>query len=512
MIGNRRIGLMSGIMRVLFLLTILVFSISQDSISQVAAKKASRQAAIDAFTAGRNDEALQIFTELLSLYPKDPLYNYYSGVCLVNLGKTPQKSLSHLTQAIREGGAVRNIPDDALFWLARAQQQSGKFNEAIRSFESFASQAGKKRARELGVQEYITQCEEGRGRIEEIAQEPLVVVNELPKPTEIKTIDKVKLPEISMPPDTLPSDLDKILDSALNGDISIDSAVKRLTVNNDIKPIQPVAEEEQVKQTEIIANTLPEELSVKTIPAEVFEAIKPERQQLSKPFLFQVKDSPEEIANQVIEINPEIPSGLIYRIQMAVFRNPPAPSYFKGITPVYGIRDAGTGLTNYYAGMFRLHADASKALLQVRNKGFRDAFINSLSDGKPVSAERAAILEKEWGHVPFTTTTPASEQPADTLPPALLFRVEILKSIKPVPADQLENIKKLTSARGLDVETDEQGKIVYLTGSFISFESAEEYADLLSRNGLRDARVVARLGKKEIPVETAKQLFEIINN
>jgi len=47
-----------------------------------------------------------------------------------------------------------------------------------------------------------------------------------------------------------------------------------------------------------------------------------------------------------------------------------------------------------------------------------------------------------------------------------------------------------------------------LIGKFITFESAVEYTDLLIRNGYREAQVVAWLGKKEIPVDTARQLFE----
>jgi sulfur carrier protein ThiS len=47
-----------------------------------------------------------------------------------------------------------------------------------------------------------------------------------------------------------------------------------------------------------------------------------------------------------------------------------------------------------------------------------------------------------------------------------------------------------------------------LVGKFITFETAAEYADLLKRNGYREAQVVAWLGKKEIPIETARHLFD----
>jgi hypothetical protein len=224
--------------------------------------------------------------------------------------------------------------------------------------------------------------------------------------------------------------------------------------------------------------------------------------------LFEANAKPADTPGKKVVIGPEIPEGLIYRIQVAVFRNPIALSYFKGLSPVYGFRVPGTDKTNYYIGMFRQLADAKKALLAVRQKGFKDAFIVPLSGGKPVSAERAALLEKEWGKrslaVGFTTV------PADTIPPTLSFRVEVTREAKPVKDDILEGMKKMAGSRGLDSETLANGIIVYLIGNFITYESAEDFAGLLVRNGYPDAKVAAWLGKKEIPVETARQLFEKI--
>ena len=85
-----------------------------------------------------------------------------------------------------------------------------------------------------------------------------------------------------------------------------------------------------------------------------------------------------------------------------------------------------------------------------------------------------------------------------------------MRTLKPVKEDVVEGIRKMAGTRGLDIQTLEDGKIAYLIGKFITFESAAEYADLLIRNGYRETKVVAWLGKKEIPVETARQLFENI--
>ena len=44
---------------------------------------------------------------------------------------------------------------------------AGQFQAAIRSFEKFTSEEGRKASRQFGVQEYIEECEQGKGRIED---------------------------------------------------------------------------------------------------------------------------------------------------------------------------------------------------------------------------------------------------------------------------------------------------------------------------------------------------------
>jgi hypothetical protein len=144
-------------------------------------------------------------------------------------------------------------------------------------------------------------------------------------------------------------------------------------------------------------------------------------------------------------------------------------------------------------------------LVKVRSTGFKDAFVVALSGKTRISADRAVIMEKEWGNKPLLTV---SKSPADTVPPTLLFRVEVVRALKPLKDDVVEGIKKAAGSRGMDIQPIDNGSSAYLIGKFITFESAAEYADLMIRNGYREARVVAFLGKKEIPVETAKEFVK----
>lgn len=529
------------------------------------------------FSKGNYEEAYNQFQELLLTYSKDPLYKYYSGVCLVKLNKNPEGAVTLLKQAIQNAGVVKSLPDDALFFLGRAQQMSGRFQDASGSYNMFIEQAGKKASKELGVPEFIKQCNQKTGQIaetdiENISDTVKGKADSIKPETKPVVIEGAKKPSVggTNPKVSLPDTIDKSLKDGIGLQYKADSVNLVMQQQKSDMNKLPASEKQTMKarvsENELLADSLQKSADMKyrdaqeainpkqltngqpeppvqtykpvtrdSIPAQENKSIEPTSQLPDNKAIkntenqtdtvrkvlppiqkktetysyFEIVDKPVPEPKEKIIVDGEVPAGLIYRIQIAVFRNPVALSYFKGITPVYGFRIPGTDKTNYYAGMFRRVADANKALSKVKTCGFKDAFVVALSSNKQVSADRAALIEKEWGKKPFVSfEKPDQQVPLDTIPPTLTFRVEVMKSLKPLKADVVDGIKKLAGNRGLDILTLDDGNIAYLVGKFITFESAAEYADLLLRNGYREARVVAFLGKREISVETAKQLFE----
>ena len=124
----------------------------------------TRQSALDAFSKGNFELAYIQFNELLTIYTKDPLYKYFCGVSLVKLERDPVKASSLLKEALQGSAAIRTIPSDGIFYLGRAQQMSGNFSEAIKSYNLYAEQVGKKLARETFTPQFIQQCNEKKGR------------------------------------------------------------------------------------------------------------------------------------------------------------------------------------------------------------------------------------------------------------------------------------------------------------------------------------------------------------
>jgi hypothetical protein len=233
---------------------------------------------------------------------------------------------------------------------------------------------------------------------------------------------------------------------------------------------------------------------------------------------FEVRPVPVYSDANPVPVEPALPQGLIYTIQIATFRNNVAPSLFRGLWPVYGRKRPGSEAIYYYTGMFRRMEDARRALPETRGSGFTDAFIIALMNGVQVSMERAALLEEEWSGRPLEADgAPAGSDTArpETLDRVinpvpvgtLYFRAEVMRIDKPIKPEVIQKIEQLAGTRGLDMVKNNNGETVFLIGNFITFESADEYVSLLVRNGYNSARVAAYVGLQEIPVEAARELI-----
>jgi tetratricopeptide (TPR) repeat protein len=528
------------------------FSFCDKGFSQAPAGKPTRQSSLEAFSKGNYEKAYDEFRQLLTIYSKDPLYKYYAGVCLVRLEKDPAEAVKLLNQALDINTAARPLPDDVTYYLARAQHLNGDYVSASESYNKFTDQAGRKTAKELNVPDLIQQCEQNKGALEKPA-----IIPEIKKEPEVQPVKEtlaVQVPvkvanPVTEPPkqvaNPLPAEYSRLLDEALALQFIADSISnlartqrqqleklpddRKNAARSKISEYEKSADNYQrsadKKYSEAHAAMNPEEHKKDTVMQVIDNQIvkitdnetvtggsemKVKSDTIAVYSYFKIAEKPVNDPQSKIEIDPQVPDGLIYRIQLAVFRNPVSPVFFKGITPVYGFRSEGSELKTYYAGMFRRLTDAQSALSDVKGRGFKDSFISSFMGRKQVSSDRAAVLEKEWGVKPFerlVNQTPVVVA-ADTLPPTLIFRVEVMRVAKAPKPNIIESMKTLSGSRGLDIITLEDNKIAYLIGNFITFESAAEYADLIVRNGFRDAKVVAWLGSKEIPLDTAKQLFE----
>ena len=213
----------------LFLLILVFGSFCNDLFSQNITLKPSRQSSFEAFSKGNYEQAYSEFKELLVIYSKDPLYKYYSGVCLVKLNRNPVEAIAFLQQALQGAAVVKTLPSDALFYLGRAQQMAGKFSDAVNSFNMFTDQVGKKTSREFGVPEFIQQCNEKKGEVNEpVIKQPETAKNE--NSTTALNVDRPIAKEVpvknvrdTLVKNSLQAGYEKILDEAIEFQVQADS-------------------------------------------------------------------------------------------------------------------------------------------------------------------------------------------------------------------------------------------------------------------------------------------------
>ena len=476
--------------------------------SQGLSVRPSRETAMDAFGRGEYNRALDEFELLLEIY-SFPLYKYYSAVCLVNMNSDPEKAIEYLDEALSYSGGTEIIPDDAWFYLGRARQLAGSFPEATIAYETFREKAGRKKARGMNVAGYLKECGEltgslgpdkTSGRYAVAGSSDNVAEKQLPVKGEV------------------PAAYDSLLSEAMMFQVMADSLYAIATgYRKQYDRLSPVQQKEAAA-SEAEAETLAgdyQRMADEKLGLAGIHSATPVRQEIvqEKPrqppvviSVFRVESDPASYGRQSISYDPKTPAGLVYRIQVGVFSKPVDPSFFKGITPAYGFTVPGKSSIRYFAGMFRMRKDAEKSLAVMKQMGFRDAFLTAVLDDKPVSLERALLMEGEWSSKSLQETEQQAAKPSE--PATLSFRVEVTRSARPLNEETTGLFRTMAGNRGFDIIQADDGSLVYLIGKFITFESASEYSDLLRRNGYSEAKVVAYVGSREIPLETAKELFE----
>ena len=159
------------------------------------------------------NEALPIFSQLLSLYPKKADYNYGYGACLVEVNKELNKAIQYLKYASdKSSNPVIN------YYLGVAYHQSYDFNKAIKKYSVFKRGALASELKNYPVDKKIKECENGNELIK-LINDLVVTENKkidikkfyysynlddfggkiIIKPEEFKTkLDKKKLPKSIM--------------------------------------------------------------------------------------------------------------------------------------------------------------------------------------------------------------------------------------------------------------------------------------------------------------------------
>ncbi|MEO8760840.1 MAG: hypothetical protein ABI388_06320 [Bacteroidia bacterium] len=162
--------------------------------------------------------------------------------------------------------------------------------------------------------------------------------------------------------------------------------VKTTKINEQIKKLEK-------EDTELALKNKNAKEKLNTINTQIDErdknknaAIVPEETVFSKSL-----KKPADEWNKPVLLDTELPMGLVYQIQIGLYKNGISTDVFKGLTPVFG--KTVLGGVSYSTGMFEKIADANEAKTYVKSIGLTDAFVVAYFNRKKITLAEAAKLE-----------------------------------------------------------------------------------------------------------------------
>jgi hypothetical protein len=225
--------------------------------------------------------------------------------------------------------------------------------------------------------------------------------------------------------------------------------------------------------------------------------------------------------NAPIPIDPVMPAGVVYKVQLGAFSKPIDASRFKGIKPIVGERTP-SGYIRYTAGQFPNFASADAAKDELKEIGFPDAFVVAYRNGVRATVEETKQYEGK----------PASEVPTPQVPGLanvagtsgnngtnstqrivrtgpleikdvnaqgeIFYTVQVGVFGRKVTSPEVYNITPLNE------ELMSNGNFRYSSGVYNKFTTADQAKQEIRNLGIKDAFVVAYRNGARVSVADAR--------
>ena len=235
-----------------------------------------------------------------------------------------------------------------------------------------------------------------------------------------------------------------------------------------------------------------------------------------------------------IEINPEVPNGLSYKVQIAAFRKPIPQNTFGDIKPISAETIPTSAFTRYMAGLFLNYSDANTAKNQLRRKGYPGAFVVPYYNGVRITnAQANAIINRGEAYTDSKLIVAAEKLSVNnfgknrnletiaqkTSPDATgnelnselqASNSELIYSVQIGVFGGLRTSARLANTGDLFYDITSRGYYRYFSGKFTQEQAAIEARNIIRSNGITDAFVVAFYKGKKTSITNARKIEQTI--
>ena|GEM_PF-2735906 len=138
------------------LLIVCLISITFNAIAQELSEQDKETFNQGVFHFEKKDyqNGLAYFRELIHKYPRDPVFNYFSGISMTELMIDLETAVRQLTLA-----SVGKVPNNVYYYLGKAHHLRGEFSEAHSNYRHFMELGERDEIRELETEKMIGFCQ-----------------------------------------------------------------------------------------------------------------------------------------------------------------------------------------------------------------------------------------------------------------------------------------------------------------------------------------------------------------
>ena len=233
-----------------------------------------------------------------------------------------------------------------------------------------------------------------------------------------------------------------------------------------------------------------------------------------------------------IPVNPKLPSGIVFKVQIGAFKRPIRQNSFNGLSPIAAEKITGSAYTRYLAGMFMSYEGVRTALTEIKTMGYKDAFIVAYRDGKRIplyiargeakknianysdvaATESANVKSRNKNAIDLAQNTTVNNNSTTQNEGPLVVAKDIKKTAKLLYTVQIGVYKKvvphsrLYNLSPIYEEQTPYGFIRYTTGIFSDIAKANTEKNRIRKIGIKDAFVTAYYEGKKISLQKAQSL------
>ena len=143
---------------------LLVLAVSIGAQSSVNSEDELKVKANELFMSDDFKEAKLLYAQLLSLYPKDPTYNYRYGACVLQTEADKSKPLKYLNFA----ASKPSVDPLVYYYLGRAYHLNYDFAKAVKLYSRFKNKAKSDVKEKYDVERQIEMCKNGNSLLSKL--------------------------------------------------------------------------------------------------------------------------------------------------------------------------------------------------------------------------------------------------------------------------------------------------------------------------------------------------------